>query len=252
MRKVLVFQHVAHKILGTLNPLLKSRGHRVRYVNYERDPNSRPSIEKYSGLIILGGHMGVYEADRYTHIQVELEIIKEALEKGIPILGICLGAQLLAHALGGTVKKSPKAEIGWKKIKMISTAKEDPLFKHFKSYEILFQLHGDTFDIPKKCIHLAYSDICPGQAFRYKNNVYGLQFHLEVDKPMIERWLLHPHRLPTMSEAQKLKLFELVHDQTEKYLQRSIKLSELVFSSFLDLIGKIEKLELLGSDHAKP
>ena len=72
MRKVLVFQHVAHEILGTLNPLLKQRGFRVRYVNFERNPFEQPTIEKYNGLIVLGGYMGVYEAEKYTHIKVEL------------------------------------------------------------------------------------------------------------------------------------------------------------------------------------
>lgn len=92
MRKVLVFQHVSNEILGTLNPLLKSRGMRIRYINFDRSPDEAPSVDRYSGLVILGGHMGVYEADKYTHIKVEMQLIEKALKKNIPILGICLGS----------------------------------------------------------------------------------------------------------------------------------------------------------------
>ncbi len=90
MRKIIVFQHVAHEILGTLNPLLKSKGFRVRYINFDRNPEETPSLEKYNGLIVLGGNMGVYEAEKYTHIKVELKLIEQALSKNIPILGICV------------------------------------------------------------------------------------------------------------------------------------------------------------------
>lgn len=252
MRKILVFQHVAHEILGTLNPLLKARGHRVRYINYERDPEARPNIDKYSGLIILGGHMGVYEADRYTHIKVEAELIERALEKHIPILGICLGAQLLAHVLGAPVRKSLQTEIGWQEVQTLASAPSDPLFQHFQRKEVLFQMHGDAFEVPKQCEHLALSEICTGQAFRYRDNAYGIQFHLEVDQPMIERWLHLPHRLPSITKTQRQQLLEKIHLETEKFLPRSLDLSSQVFNSFLDLIGKIEKRQLLGTDHAKP
>src|SRR4051812_26954694 len=100
MRKLIVFQHVAHEILGTLNPLLKEQGFRVRYINFERTPHAEPALDKYNGLVVLGGYMGVYEADKYTHIRVEMKRIEEALKRNIPVLGICLGSQILAHVLG--------------------------------------------------------------------------------------------------------------------------------------------------------
>lgn len=149
MRKVLVFQHVAHEILGTLNPLLKARGLRVRYVNFDRNPDEKPSVEKYDGLIVLGGQMGVYEADKYTHIKVEMQLIEQALKKGIPILGICLGAQILAHVLGANVRKSPIKEVGWHDIDLTVAGEQDPLLGHFQKREKIFQMHGDTFDLPK-------------------------------------------------------------------------------------------------------
>src|SRR6185312_2919672 len=187
MRKVLVFQHAAHEILGTLNPLLKERGFRVRYVNFHRHPDMIPSIEKYDGLVVLGGNIGVYEAAAYPHIRVELKVIEEALKKDIPILGICLGSQMLAQVLGSPARKSKIREIGWCDVELTAHAKNDRVFAAFGPSEKIFQMHGDTFDIPKSATHLAQSKDFPAQAFKLGDKVYGLQFHLEVDQPMIHR-----------------------------------------------------------------
>lgn len=243
--KVLVFQHVAHEILGTLNPLLKEHKFRVRYINFERDPDSKPSIEKYGGLIILGGYMGVYEADRYTHIKVEMELIENALKKNIPILGICLGAQILAHVLGAPVRKHTEREMGWCEIEMTEEGQNEKLFNHFKKKETIFQMHGDTFDIPKTAEHLASSKICHSQAFRYGDKVYGLQFHLEVDEAMIERWLKKP-------DFQGVLTSEKVITDTQKNITHSKKLSREFFEKFIGLFDRKERPLLLGSGHGKP
>lgn len=244
MRKVLVFQHVAHEILGTLNPLLKGRGLRVRYVNFDRNPDEKPSIDRYNGLIVLGGNMGVYEADKYTHIKIEMQLIEQALKKDIPILGICLGAQILAHVLGAEVRKSPEKEIGWHDIEMTDEGLKDPLLCHFKRKEKIFQMHGDTFDLPKSAIHLASSEICKGQAFRHGDKVYGLQFHLEVDEKMILRWMQNH-----MSQAADV---ERIREETKQYLTHSTELSEQTFTKFVDLFSFGDRSILLGSGHGKP
>lgn len=247
MRKVLVFQHVAHKILGTLNPALKGRGLNMRYVNFERTPEEHPSIQKYNGLIILGGHMGVYEADKYRHIKVEMQLIEEALKKEIPILGICLGAQMLAHALGASVKKSPEKEIGWCDIQLSKEGLADPLFSHFGPTEKIFQLHGDTFDIPQSAVHLASSSACPGQAFRYQDKAYGIQFHLEADQAMIWRWLDNPRNQTELFSAHQDFSAEKIRTETEKNIERSCELSRQTFGKFIDLFALKEKPIRLGS-----
>ncbi len=252
MRKVLVFQHVAHKILGTLNPTLKERGLNIRYVNYERTPDEHPSMQKYNGLIILGGHMGVYEAEKYKHIKVEMQLIEEALKKDIPILGICLGAQLLAHVLGADVRKNKEKEIGWCDINLTPEGLKDPLLGHFSPTEKIFQLHGDTFDIPQTAAHLACSQECPGQAFRYGNKVYGLQFHLEVDGPMIQRWLDNPRNHEEMFSTHKNFSKKTISQETEIYLPHSLELSRKTFLNFIDLFSMKERPVRLGSDHGKP
>jgi len=252
VRKVIVFQHVAHEILGTLNPLLKQQGFRVRYVNYERHPDVKPSLEKYNGLIILGGSMGVYEAEHYTHIKVELQLIESALKKNIPILGICLGAQLLAHVLGADVKKSHEKEVGWCDVELTANGAKDPLFEHFRPTEKIFQVHGDTFDIPKSSEHLARSKVCEGQAFRYGEKVYGLQFHLEVDRAMIQRWLQNPKNLKDLLDSSTPLNTEKIIAETDLYVANSVDLSNKTFMKFIKIFGLKERALLLGSAHGKP
>jgi GMP synthase (glutamine-hydrolysing) len=181
MRKIMVVQHVGHEPLGTLNPMLKAAGFRIRYVNFGRDPDHVPSLAGYRGLIVLGGPMGVYDADKFPHLKHEMLMIEDALKRDLPILGICLGSQLLAHVLGAKVTKARTMELGW--LDVHRTANEDPLFASYAPTEKVFQLHQDTFDIPKGAVHLKRSDLYEGQAFRYGQKAYGLQFHLEVDKP---------------------------------------------------------------------
>lgn len=237
MRRVLVFQHVAHEILGTLNPLLKAEGFRIRYINFDRTPDEKPSLDRYNGLVVLGGWMGVYEADRYQHIRVECELIEQALKKEIPILGICLGSQILAHTLGAHVRKHTEREAGWHPIELTNHGAQDPLLAHFQNKETVFQMHGDTFDIPSGALHLAKSDVCEGQAFRYGDKAYGLQFHLEVDRAMIERFLRVPENRREMEELNGKHVMDKMEEDTKHHLHRSVELSQRTFSEFVKLFG---------------
>jgi anthranilate/para-aminobenzoate synthase component II len=103
VKRLLVFQHVAHEILGTLDPLLKRAGFRIRYVNFSRQPDAQPSLDGYDGLIILGGPMSVNDSDRLPHLGTEMHLIEQAMKRDLPLMGICLGAQLIAKALGAAV-----------------------------------------------------------------------------------------------------------------------------------------------------
>ncbi len=252
MKKVIVFQHVAHSILGTLNPELKSRGLRIRYVNFERSPDFNSSIDNYHALVILGGFMGVYESDRYTHIKTECKLIESAMKQNKPILGICLGSQLIAHVLGSPVYKNKIKEIGWLSVSKTNEGLNDPILKHFKNEERLFQMHGDTFQIPKDCVHLAESKECASQAFRYGENVYGFQFHLEVDRAMIERWLSHPQNLIDIENSNGVYSKEQILEDTNLYLNHSMNLSKNTFNEFLNLFSEKSKSFSLGTNHAKP
>ena len=111
MRKLLVFQHSAREPLGVLDPMLRHAGFRIRYVNFSRQPDLEPDVSRYHGLIVLGGPMNVDQQDRFPHLATEIAAIREALDRDIPILGICLGAQLLAAALGANVQPNNVREI---------------------------------------------------------------------------------------------------------------------------------------------
>lgn len=247
----MVFQHVGHEPLGTLDPLLKAAGFRIRYVNFGRDPHVVPSLESYNGLIILGGPMGVYEADRYPHLKIEMQLIEEALRRNIPVLGICLGAQLIAEVLGATVRKAPAWEFGWCDVQLTEQGRKDSLFQSYKPHEKVFQIHQDTFDIPKTSDHLALSSLCEGQAFRYGGKVYGLQFHLEADQAMILRWLARPENKKLLVELHE-GTDEDLRTQTEKYILRSSELSQNTFTKFIDLFNLPERPILLKSEHGSP
>lgn len=252
MRKILVLQHVAYEILGTLDPLLKSKGFRIRYVNFDRHPHSTPTIDRYDGLVVLGGYMGVYEAHKFPHLRVEMRVIEEALKKNVPILGICLGSQLLAHVLGANVRKHTEREMGWYHVQMTEKGQKDPLFSHFQKSDKVFQSHGDTFDIPKSAIHLASSELCVGQAFRYGEKAYGMQFHLEVDQRIIHRWLNIPVNVEFMRQSKCKFDVEKIEAESKIQIHRSMEISQKTFTEFTNLFGEFEKSIVLDSGHGKP
>lgn len=252
MRKIMVIQHVAHEPLGTLNPMLKDAGFRIRYVNFARDPDLSPSLEGYRGLIVLGGPMGVYEIEHYKHLQTEMKLIEEALKRDLPVLGICLGSQLLAHVLGARVFKAPAPEIGWLDVHLKEEGRKDSLFQHYNPAEKIFQLHQDTFDVPKEAVHLAYSPQIEGQAYRYGSKVYGLQFHLEVDKPMIHRWLKIQENKEMIAGSRGLYSSEQIVADTDRLMERNLKLSRQTFAKFIEIFQLPERPVLLGTDHGKP
>lgn len=247
MRKILVCQHVGYEILGTLNPLFKEHGFRIRYVNFGRDPEATPSLEGYHGLVLLGGPMCLDQVDQYPHLNHEIKLIEEALKKDIPVLGICLGAQLIAKALGAEVGSNPEKEIGWYDINLTEEGKQDPVLTHFKNSEKIFQWHGDTFSIPEGAIHLASTAGCTHQAFRYQEKVYAFQFHLEVDEPMIDRWLQVPHHVKEIEGTQGKIEPEVIRGETPQYIDRLKGLSNDTFGEFINLFGSPKKKRLLPS-----
>ncbi len=241
MRRLLVFQHVPHEILGTLDPLFRSFAFRIRYVNFGRDPEARPSLSGYHGLVVLGGPMNVDETDRYPHLAAEVEIVGRAIAAGLPVLGICLGAQIIARALGAGVGRSPTKEIGWYDVRPTAAGRADPVLGHLGPVETIFQWHGDMFEIPRGAVRLARSAGCPNQAFRWGERVYGLQFHLEVDERMIERWLRVPANLAEIAASDGAIDAARIRAETPRHVGRAKQLADAVFSSFIRLFGAEEK-----------
>jgi len=247
MSKILVFQHVPYEILGTLDPLLRRSGFRIKFVNFGRNPDAKPSLEGYRGLVVLGGPMNVDQTDQYKHIITEINLIQEAIDEGLPVLGICLGAQLIAKALGAKVRKNNEVEIGWYEVSPTKNGLKDPLLSNFQKTEKIFQWHGDTFDIPVGGVHLATSPDCLNQVFRYNTKVYGFQFHLEVDQKMIERWLQVPHHKTEIGNSDGKIDPIRIKEETNVYIGRLKQLSDLVFSEFIKHFGVKERRHPLPS-----
>ncbi len=241
MARILIFQHVAHEILGTLDPLLRSYGARLRYVNFERDPAAQPRVQGYDGLIVLGGPMNMGELTAHPHLAHERKAIEEAIRLGVPVLGICLGSQLVAAALGAAVYPAPEKEIGWYPVERLPAASSDPVLGPFAGTETVFQWHGDTFDLPEGACELARSATGAPQAFRYGTNVYALQFHLEVDAAMIERWLDVPENRKAIAATGGAIDPDRIRREIPQYIERLEFLSERCFAGFIGLFGTLRR-----------
>jgi GMP synthase (glutamine-hydrolysing) len=182
---VLVFRHVPFEDIGLIRPALEESGISIEYADLERKATP-PDITRFAGLIFMGGPMCAN--DDLPYLRHELALIRQAAERSQPVLGVCLGAQLMAKALGARVYPNPVKEIGWFDVHRTPAGAEDPLLSEFHSPEPVFQWHRDTFDLPGGATRLAYSDACINQAFRIGTHMYGLQFHLEVTPAMIADW----------------------------------------------------------------
>jgi len=192
--KILVFRHSPGESLGRISDSLESRGIASEYVDLYRG-GALPDIRDVDGLVVMGGAMSAN--DDLPFIRQELDIIGEAVALGKPILGVCLGSQLVAKSLGARVYRNPVKEIGWYPVCWTEAGARD---FSLDGPETLFQWHGETFDLPPGAELLAYSDGCRHQAFRV-GNIYGLQFHLEVTPEMIGDWLTEDAACGDMREV---------------------------------------------------
>lgn len=247
MSRLLVFQHVAAEPLGTLDPLIRERGHRIRFVNFERQPEAEPNVDRYRGLIVLGGPMNVEDQAHRQHLRTELRAIERMLAQGKPVLGICLGAQLLAHVLGAPVQRNHEAEIGWYDLHATETGRHDPVFAPLGDGMPVFQWHSYRFEVPQGASHLARTDSCESQAFRYGDNAYGFQFHLEMDEPLIERWLANPAYRAELAQLSHSTDEATIRAQTRQYIGTMRLQAKAVFNNFLDLIGRPQRRYTLPS-----
>lgn len=183
--KVLAFRHVPFEGLGRIASALEARGIGFDYADLYRDSTDSPDPAAYDGLIFMGGPMSVN--DPLPYLAQELRFIELAARRGQPVLGVCLGSQLIAKALGARVYRNAVKEIGWFELEFTAAAADDALFAGCRR-ELVFHWHGETFDLPSGAAHLASSNRCRHQAFRFGESIYGLQFHLEVTPEMIADW----------------------------------------------------------------
>lgn len=184
-----VLSHVAFEDLGLIAPLLEPAGYEVRLVSAPLDDLTEIQPRTDDLLIVLGGPIGAYEQDLYPFLHAELDLIGRSLDAGSRYLGICLGAQLLAKALGARVYPGPGGkEIGFHPIALTPAGAASPLAP-LDGREVL-HWHGDTFELPRGAERLASSALYENQAFRLGERVLGLQFHIETDPAVLETWLV--------------------------------------------------------------
>jgi GMP synthase (glutamine-hydrolysing) len=183
-----VIRHVPFEDLGTIAEPLTRAGYEYTYSDIGHAlPSRDPAVTDL--LIVLGGPIGVYEDDKYPFLRDEIALLTTRLNEGKPTLGICLGAQLIACALGAKVYPSGIKEIGWGPVDLTEGAAATPL-RHLANTAVL-HWHGDTFDLPQGAVHLASTSLCRNQAFCIGPNILGLQFHPEADPSAgIEAWLV--------------------------------------------------------------
>ena len=171
-------QHVPFEGLGLLEPELLRRGELQQIALWRGD--QLPSSESLAMLVVLGGPMGVGDRDALPWMSAELKLIEKCLERGIPVLGICLGAQMMAHVLGAPVGPSPYREIGWWRVNFSAAARAVPGWEELPAEATLFHWHGEMFNLPAGAVRLASSAGCPEQGFLFGGHALGLQFHPEA------------------------------------------------------------------------
>lgn len=185
-----ILQHVAHEGPGAVADWAKDRGHPL-CVHQVFAPQiaSLPESVQGEGLVILGGPMSVHDEALLPWLRTEKAFIQTAIAAGHPVLGICLGAQLLAEALGGQIQDGPELEIGWFPVRLDAAARRLPLLAHAPSEVTVMHWHGETFSLPPGAVSLGSSSACADQGFSWKQQAVGLQFHPEINAELLANML---------------------------------------------------------------
>jgi GMP synthase-like glutamine amidotransferase len=184
-------QHVSFENPATIVEWANNNGHTISYTHFFKTSFSLPDVNDIDALLVMGGYMNVDEETKYPWLAVEKQFIQQAIAANKKVMGICLGAQLIAAALGCKVYYATEKEIGFYPISFTDEILHHSLFNHFTNSYNVFHWHGDTFDLPANAQLIASTDSCKHQAFLVDNNVLALQFHFEMNETVIKDMLLH-------------------------------------------------------------
>ena len=185
MAKVLVLQHHPAENLGAIADALEGAALAWQYVRVFDGHPIPKEVKGLGGLIVMGGPQTVYQLDKYPYFRDEIALIESALKADKPILGVCLGSQLLAAALGAEVRRGQEREIGWYPVRMQEGAKDDRLMRGLPAEFVAAHWHSDVFDLPKGAVALASSEKTPVQAYRFGTKAYGMLFHAEMTREIL-------------------------------------------------------------------
>ena len=231
----LVLRHAPAEGLGLLANVLREFGIHHRYLDLARGEPPPKDLRDLGGLIVLGGPMAVYEPEKHPFLTAELALLERTLTGGRPVLGICLGAQMIASVLGARVYAGERREIGWAPVRLTGDGRDDPLFAGGESEFTAFQMHGDTYELPPDAHNLATSTVYEQQAFSWGDLVYGFQFHLEFTDAMITRLATEPESRAYITGAGVDP--QALVAETPAHARRLGPIAERVFSRFFEQCG---------------
>lgn len=232
MQEIWVIQHIPQETPGTLAELLTERGFKLKFFHPYLGDAVPTHPENIAGLVVMGGPMGVYDTEQHPNLLQEMQLIRSAHQAEVPVIGICLGSQLIAASLGAEVKASGSKEIGWHNVKRQSST--DPLFGQLPEQFMGFHWHGDIFDLPQGAELLASSMQTAHQAYRVGKHTYGLLFHMEVT-PQIVQDMVQAFQDELGQEG--LSGAEILSD-SRTLLPELRKLARQVFGAWVDLVSE--------------
>ncbi len=231
MGPLICLRHVDGDDVGVGEEIAAEAGIALRYAGPLDGPP--PAVADIGGLVVLGGHMNIDETDAYPYLASERALVRSAVDRGIPVLGVCLGAQMLARALGAEVRRAPVRELGFVPIDPTPALDGDPLFGSFQPGERVLEWHEDTFAVPAGSHLLLSGRAVRNQAFRFGERAWGMQFHAEVSPDKLDRWVTRSdQRIKTWGgDPEVLRLAAGTH------LPAQVARFRQVFKAFVDLVN---------------
>jgi len=230
--KVLAVVHGDEVRSGVFADPIAAGGHELEEWSVARRPSPSRPLQDYDAAIVFGGSMHADEEETHPWLRGEKELLRRFLDSGTPVLGVCLGGQLVAHAAGAWVGRAREPEIGWHEVELTAAAAADPLFARLPRRFQALQWHYYAFDVPEGAVELARSPAC-SQAFRLGDLAWGVQFHPEVTLAMVEQWLEEPEEVDFDREA--------LRRETHQRIEEWNSLGHELCAGFL---GAVERLRL--------
>jgi GMP synthase (glutamine-hydrolysing) len=231
MKPVFLIRNDRDDTLGIAVATLADKGVPVVRLDGFDSAVSWPELGDISGLVVFGGEMNVDETDRHPFLLTQRELMRRAVDAGLPVLGICLGAQMLVRALDARVYRAPVRELGFKPVRVTDAGQKDALIGAFQTGDRVFQWHEDTFELPDGAELLATGDDVPVQAFRMGPLAWGVQFHFEVDADGVNAWLRAAE--PSLERVWKRSVEE-VRDEMRIYLDAQQQRSRVLLAAFAE------------------
>ncbi len=237
MKRVLALQHIQENPTGLVGEVLQKHNIDSQIIQVANDPIPDPL--QFDAVIAFGGTQHVYDEKNYPFSVHENTMIKSAVEHDIPFLGICYGGQLLAHVLGGLVKRMPLAEVGFIRVSFTEAGQQDPLYDGFTNYLQSFHWHEDAFDVPPEGVLLAYNQHDEHHAFRFGKRAYGIQYHVEITPEMLDTWLkdfssekqlLGPHGDDIFRQIleERPTLYPIYREHSIRMIENFLKIAEIL------------------------